>query len=157
MLALQVRVTPLEEQEIGGSSGAPGQQSGQQQRQIWTHADITDRQEAARLLQLRNRALNSMSDGIFVADAAGGLMFANQGFERLTGYGQEAAAGQAWTFLLVRTVAHSLLEGHVGCHVTREAMLPCWMAQDRQGGMHCKQCMGCDHVQQGVGLLASCP
>ena len=93
-------MTPLDENEAPGSSGSGA--PAQQQRQIWTHADVSDRQEAARLLQLRNRALNSMSDGIFVADAAGRLMFANQGFARLTGYGQEAAAGQPWTFLLVR-------------------------------------------------------
>jgi PAS domain-containing protein len=93
-------VTPLLEEEAG-CSGSANTNGTAARRLMWAHADVSDRQEQARLLQLRNRALNSMSDGIFVADAAGALMFANQGFARLTGYGQEAAAGQPWTFLLV--------------------------------------------------------
>lgn len=66
------------------------------------HRDMTDVQEQQRMLQLRSRVLNCMSDGIFIADCSGCLMHTNQGFAKLTGYCQSEAVGRAWTFLLVR-------------------------------------------------------
>ena len=70
---------------------------------LWAHADVSERREQHRLLALRNRALNAMSDGIFIADPAGSVMYANQGLARLTGRPQEALTGQPWTLLLVRS------------------------------------------------------
>jgi PAS domain-containing protein len=89
LLAEQVRVAPVGE-------------DAHVSHLIWMHTDITVRQEQERLLQLRNRALNYMSDGIFIADPSGAIMYTNQGFTKLTGYEQPEAVGQPWTFLLVR-------------------------------------------------------
>ena len=88
----QVRVMPLAE---GGAAAGV----------LWAHADVSERREQHRLLALRNRALNAMSDGIFIADPAGATPLschANQGLARLTGRPQEALTGQPWTLLLVR-------------------------------------------------------
>lgn len=87
----QVRVMPLAE---GGAAMAGV---------LWAHADVSERAEQHRLLALRNRALNAMSDGVFIADPAGAMMYANQGLARLTGHPQEALTGRPWTSLLVRS------------------------------------------------------
>lgn len=84
---------------------APVVEDGRITNLIWMHLDISERQEQERLLQLRNRALNYMSDGIFIADPCGSIMYTNQGFTRLTGYEQHEAVGQPWTYLLVRSQA----------------------------------------------------
>ncbi|BDA49232.1 probable signal transduction histidine-protein kinase BarA at N-terminal half [Coccomyxa sp. Obi] len=67
---------------------------------MWMHRDMTDVQEQQRMLQLRSRVLNCMSDGIFISDCSGCLMHTNQGFAKLTGYCQSEAVGRPWTFLL---------------------------------------------------------
>ena len=92
MQVLQVRVSPVME-------------DGEAVNVIWTHVDVTERHQEERLLELRNRALNYMSDGIFIADPCGSIMYTNQGFTRLTGYEQHEAVGQPWTYLLVRSQA----------------------------------------------------
>ena len=69
---------------------------------IWAHRDVTERQQEERLLELRNRALNYMSDGIFICDRQGSMLYTNQGFARLTGYEQREAVGRPWSFLAVR-------------------------------------------------------
>lgn len=86
---LQVRVSPVME-------------DGEALNVIWTHVDVTERHQEERLLELRNRALNYMSDGIFICDRQGSVLYTNQGFARLTGYEQRDAVGQPWTFLAVR-------------------------------------------------------
>ena len=85
---MQVRVGPVVE-------------DGQVVNSIWTHTDVTERAQEERLLELRNRALNYMSDGIFICDRQGSVLYTNQGFARLTGYEQRDAVGQPWTFLAV--------------------------------------------------------
>lgn len=85
----QIRVSPVVE-------------NGQTVSVIWTHTDVTERHQEERLLELRNRALNYMSDGIFICDRQGSVLYTNQGFARLTGYEQRDAVGQPWTFLAVR-------------------------------------------------------
>lgn len=89
ILMVQVRVSPVME-------------AGQAVNVIWTHVDVTERHQEERLLELRNRALNYMSDGIFICDRQGSVLYTNQGFARLTGYEQRDAVGQPWTFLAVR-------------------------------------------------------
>ena len=74
---------------------------------IWAHHDVTERQQEERLLELRNRALNYMSDGIFICDRQGSVLYTNQGFARLTGYEQREAVGQPWSFLAVCPPAQS--------------------------------------------------
>lgn len=87
-MSVQVRVGPVVE-------------DGQVVNRIWTHTDVTERAQEERLLELRNRALNYMSDGIFICDRQGSVLYTNQGFARLTGYEQRDAVGQPWTFLAV--------------------------------------------------------
>jgi len=83
---------------------------------IWMHRDVTEVQEQQRMLQLRSRVLNFMSDGIFIADCDGSVLYTNQGFVKLTGYDQREAVGRPWTFLLVR----ALVEGGASHHFLRE-------------------------------------
>ena len=87
-MPVQVRVGPVVE-------------DGQVVNIIWTHTDVTERAQEERLLELRNRALNYMSDGIFICDRQGSVLYTNQGFARLTGYEQMDAVGRPWTFLAV--------------------------------------------------------
>ena len=91
---LQVRVSPVMEDGCAVDV-------------IWTHVDVTERHQEERLLELRNRALNYMSDGIFICDRQGSVLYTNQGFARLTGYEQRDAVGQPWTFLAVRVYRKS--------------------------------------------------
>ncbi|CAL8464108.1 g3643 [Coccomyxa elongata] len=79
---------------------------------MWMHRDMTDVQEQQRMLELRSRVLNCMSDGIFIADCSGCLMHTNQGFAKLTGYCQSEAVGHPWTFLLAEE-ADVATAGHV--------------------------------------------
>ena len=82
---------------------------------IWAHRDVTERQQEERLLELRNRALNYMSDGIFICDRQGSVLYTNQGFARLTGYGQREAVGQPWSFLAVWPLVLLESQGIVLC------------------------------------------
>lgn len=83
---------------------------------IWMHRDVTEVQEQLRMLQLRSRVVNFMSDGIFIADCDGSVLYTNQGFVKLTGYHQREAVGRPWTFLLVR----ALVEGVAPHCLSRE-------------------------------------
>ncbi len=102
---LQVRVSPVME-------------DGEAVNAIWTHVDVTERHQEERLLELRNRALNYMSDGIFICDRQGSVLYTNQGFARLTGYEQRDAVGQPWTFLAVRSVQKLLFRTMPSCLMT---------------------------------------
>ena len=64
--------------------------------------DISDRRERQEELRVKNRAMDEASVGITIADAqASGLplIYANQAFEDLTGYGADAAIGRNCRFL----------------------------------------------------------
>lgn len=96
---------------------------------MWMHRDMTDVQEQQRMLQLRSRALNCMSDGIFIADCSGCLMHTNQGFAKLTGYCQSEAIGHPWTFLLVR---NRLRLYHLYCTPLVLPAAPCTLRTSQQ-------------------------
>ncbi len=104
---------------------------------IWTHTDVTERAQEERLLELRNRALNYMSDGIFICDRQGLVLYTNQGFARLTGYEQKDAVGQPWTFLAVGSGWVSRL---------RAAQITCFRGVEAA-------CIGCMPVHCGEGEL----
>ncbi len=73
---------------------------------LWVHKDASRQQEEDRLLQLRDRALNFMTEGILIIDRQGLVLYVNQGFAAATGYSTEEAVGQPWYFLLVRAPLH---------------------------------------------------
>jgi two-component system cell cycle sensor histidine kinase/response regulator CckA len=64
--------------------------------------DITDRKQTAEMLQLRDRAVQAVSQGILITDATRPghpVVFANAGFERMTGYPAAEVAGTGTGFL----------------------------------------------------------
>lgn len=94
---------------------SPVVENGEVVNVIWAHRDVTERQQEERLLELRNRALNYMSDGIFICDRQGSVLYTNQGFARLTGYEQREAVGQPWSFLAVWPLVLLDSQGTVLC------------------------------------------
>ena len=50
------------------------------------------------LLELRDRALDFMNEGIWIADTQGRLLYANQGFSMISGYPVPEVVGQPWYF-----------------------------------------------------------
>lgn len=70
---------------------------------MWALTSREADREQQRLLELRDRALNHMAGGIFIAARdTGALVYVNQGFVRLTGFAADEAIGQPWTFLQAR-------------------------------------------------------
>ncbi len=64
--------------------------------------DISDRKDAAEVLQLRDRAIQAVSQGILITDALkedNPIIFASSGFERLTGYHAAEVLGRNSTLL----------------------------------------------------------
>lgn len=55
-------------------------------------------QEQQLLLELRDRALDIMSEGIWIADTNGSLLYANHGFSAISGYPVHEIIGQPWSF-----------------------------------------------------------
>jgi len=77
-------------------------ESGRLMELIITTRDITERKINERELLLREKALASASCGILIADALKTdkpIIYANKGFERMTGYGAEEWLGRKMTFL----------------------------------------------------------
>jgi len=67
-----------------------------------TFQDITDRMQAAETIQLRNRAIQSVSQGIIITDPNqpdNPIIFASAGFERMTGYLTREVIGRNCRFL----------------------------------------------------------
>ena len=62
-------------------------------------------QEQQLLLELRDRALDFMNEGIWIADTGGSLLYANQGFSSISGYPVHEIVGQTWSFNKVRARA----------------------------------------------------
>jgi PAS domain S-box-containing protein len=64
--------------------------------------DITDRKQAEESLKLRERAIAASSNGIIITDARqkdNPIIYANPGFERITGYSAAEVIGQNCRFL----------------------------------------------------------
>jgi len=63
--------------------------------------DVTARKERERELRMKTRAIDEARLGISIADADGNLplVYANEGFERLTGYDADAVVGRNCRFL----------------------------------------------------------
>ncbi|HEY8504466.1 MAG TPA: PAS domain S-box protein [Gemmataceae bacterium] len=71
----------------------------------WVYAsvrDVTPRKQAEEALRLRDRAVAQTSDGILITDAQrpdNPITYANDGFEKITGYRREEVLGRDWRFL----------------------------------------------------------
>ena len=61
---------------------------------VGTLLDITDRQRAEEALQTQTRVLESMAEGVTVADADGRIIFANPAFDAMFGYQPGELIGQ---------------------------------------------------------------
>lgn len=76
--------------------------SGRLMELIITTRDITERKNNEKELLLREKALSSASCGIIIADAVKTnkpIIYANKGFERMTGYGAEEWTGKHAFFI----------------------------------------------------------
>jgi len=92
---LQERIVAEHAQIIFDTQGRPAQIIGAVQ-------DITDRRRAEENLRLRDRALHSVSQGILICDADASdqpILYANPGFERITGYSAQEVLGRNCRFL----------------------------------------------------------
>ena len=84
-------------------AGAQVRDCGRVEHCMWALTSREAEREQQRLLELRDRALNHMAAGIFIAARdTGALVYVNQGFVRLTGFSASEAIGQPWTFLEAR-------------------------------------------------------
>lgn len=64
--------------------------------------DVTERRRVERVLQLRDRSLAAISEGILITDPNrpdNPITYVNPGFERITGYSAAEALGKNWSFL----------------------------------------------------------
>ncbi|MFC4407237.1 PAS domain S-box protein [Haloarchaeobius iranensis] len=64
--------------------------------------DVTEQKRRERELRLKNRAMDEADIGISIAEAGGDsnpLLYVNEGFERVTGYGADEALGRDCRFL----------------------------------------------------------
>ncbi|HEY1064993.1 MAG TPA: PAS domain S-box protein, partial [Pirellulales bacterium] len=67
-----------------------------------TCQDVTERKQSEEALRLRERAIQAVSQGILVTDPnqlGNPIVFANGGFERMTGYRADDVLGKNWGFL----------------------------------------------------------
>lgn len=65
-------------------------------------SDVSQRRAAAQMKQIRDKALDSTSDGIVIADALSSdlpVIYVNEAFTRLTGYGADEIIGRNCRFL----------------------------------------------------------
>jgi PAS domain S-box-containing protein len=65
--------------------------------------DVTERKDRERELRVASRALSDATVGVAIADATqpdAPIVYANDAFERITGYDTTDATGRSWSFLL---------------------------------------------------------
>ena len=70
--------------------------------QLCVSQDVTERRRAEAQLQMRDRAIQAISEGILITDATrqeNPIVYVSPGFERLTGYTQAEAEGKNCRFL----------------------------------------------------------
>lgn len=105
--------------------------------------DITQRQEARRVLRLAQQVYRSMSEAILVTDAATRIVDVNPAFERITGYPRDEAIGRKAS--LIRSSRHDAAffaamweglsrDGHWAGEIWNRrrdgSEIPCWMHID---------------------------
>lgn len=76
--------------------------AGKAVRMIGSMTDLTARKQAEETLLLRERAIQAVSQGIIISDpsqADNPIIYASQGFERMTGYGQADVIGKNCRFM----------------------------------------------------------
>lgn len=64
--------------------------------------DLSEQKKSAEILNLRERAMEAITEGIFIMDAAqpnNPIIYVNRAFETLTGYERTDALERAWSFL----------------------------------------------------------
>ncbi|KAK9834967.1 hypothetical protein WJX81_000233 [Elliptochloris bilobata] len=89
---------------------------------MWAVSSREADREQQRLLELRDRALNHIAGGIFIAAwDTGALVYVNQGFVRLTGFPADEAIGQPWTFLEAEGMAGAVAEASAAVAAGQEA------------------------------------
>src|SRR5262249_27250087 len=97
-------------------------------RMVGVNFDITERRTAEQHYRLIDRALQSATNGVLIADAEDTdypIMYVNEGFEALTGYNSAEVLGRNCRFLqgpdsdagVVSEIRESLAAGG-DCHVT---------------------------------------
>ena len=137
---LQLSYRPNGEQFWVQTSVTPVRGMGRISNHVWVHTDITEHkvlgrfhklkllakailsfaerclsgllQEQQLSLELRDRALDFMIEGIWISDLGGSLLYANQGFAAISGYPVHEVVGQFWHFNKVWLPTH-----HTGPHV----------------------------------------
>ncbi len=101
---------------------APIMRDGETIGAVVTFADITQRRVTEETMQLRDRALRAISQGIFITDPnrlEEPIIYVNAAFERITGYAMSQAIGQDIRFLrgndtdplAVETIQEAFREG----------------------------------------------
>ncbi|MFP4528284.1 MAG: SpoIIE family protein phosphatase [Candidatus Kapaibacterium sp.] len=69
---------------------------------FWQYRDVTERKTFEQKLMIRDRAIASSNDGIIIVDAQKSAMpviYANKGFEKITGFSYEEVIGKNLAFL----------------------------------------------------------
>ncbi len=69
---------------------------------VWTFRDVTERRRDEEALRLRDRAIETISQGLVIADATRAdapILYVNPGFEHITGYSADEALGRNPRFL----------------------------------------------------------
>lgn len=90
------------ERQIADSASPIRNAAGQTQGVVLIFRDVTHEYAAAERLRLLDRAINAAGEGICITgpnEAGNPLVYANHGFERLTGYSAEEVLGQNMRFL----------------------------------------------------------
>ncbi|MCC6793427.1 MAG: PAS domain S-box protein, partial [Thermomicrobiales bacterium] len=100
-------------------------EQGDPERVVGVTVNITERKAVEAALELRDRAINSVSNGIVILDASDArfpIQDVNSGFEKMTGYSRAESIGQSIDMLAFdkladgsdNTLRRAILNGHAG-------------------------------------------